>query len=180
MEKSQTLTDKTKIITRAKEWKLKKTNEKRKEGNIERWGKFPQSPKEWWELGGCGGGCLYWNHELSCSWLAGIVPARQAECNVWLAWPHLGLMFGRRTHTHTHTQSVTYAPYYNKNTKSQSAIFSIKVSGWDVCSSHLSLSAIALTTNTCGGSADWPSCSSRMVAWSYNERDFRGARAWDP
>lgn len=49
-----------------------------------------------------------------------------------------------------------------------------------MCSSHLSLSAMALNTNTCGGTADWPSRSPSMVAWSYNERDFREAQAWDP
>lgn len=49
-----------------------------------------------------------------------------------------------------------------------------------MCSSHLSLSAITLTTNTCGGSADWPSGSSCLVAPSYNERDLREARAGTP
>lgn len=74
-------------------------------------------------VGGWGLGCTrYWNREPSRSWLADAVPARQAECNVWLAWPHLGPVFGQGRHTHPHTltytHSVTYAPYYKKNTKS--------------------------------------------------------------
>lgn len=62
--------------------------------------------------GGGGGeeGVPYWNREPSRSWLADAVPARQAECNVWLAWPHLGPVFGqgRHTHPHIHTQSHTH------------------------------------------------------------------------
>ena len=49
-----------------------------------------------------------------------------------------------------------------------------------MCSSHFSLSAITLTRNTCGGSADWPSGSSCLVAPSDNERAFREARPGIP